>query len=461
MSACPLFVELCCGSAAVSLGLIGGTHARPPVSYQGSKRGYFEPILWTLGLRSGQGADALLLNDPGPWSRVWRVLVDPEGCRRVAEIIRGWIGEDARALWERLRAEPVPEDEGEAAARWCYLQTKHHNGIEVGTASGRFVATSYKADAAATEKGQTARFLPEPLRVEIGAYIRERREAAGLTRRQVDDACGVVTACSWWEGRPRGTRPPSWPVYQRLKPLLGLDDRYDAALSSVTTRTVKIDDPGTWKVNVPDADDIAPRYDALSRLRFPPGTLVLDRDAAGIEPREVARWVFMQGRAISGMADHSAFNDYEARAVRGTRGEPATERTTAERLDALPPLPAAVSNLPAEDIHPVPPLPEGTCVYLDPPYSGDGSRKITGYAHQFPRASVVDVAERWKAAGARVAVSECVALPELLERGWYSVEVTGTRKGQRRTFSAQSREWLTLSHPPAWAPCEQPSLFPS
>ena len=35
-----LFVELCCGSSAVTLKLLGGRYAVPPISYQGSKRGY-------------------------------------------------------------------------------------------------------------------------------------------------------------------------------------------------------------------------------------------------------------------------------------------------------------------------------------------------------------------------------------------------------------------------------------
>ena len=40
---CPLFVELCAGSAAVTLKLLGGRSARPPVSYMGSKTGCHRP----------------------------------------------------------------------------------------------------------------------------------------------------------------------------------------------------------------------------------------------------------------------------------------------------------------------------------------------------------------------------------------------------------------------------------
>ena len=53
---CPLFVELCAGTAAVSLRLHGGPHARPPVSRMGAKTGYAHAILHALGLRQGQGS---------------------------------------------------------------------------------------------------------------------------------------------------------------------------------------------------------------------------------------------------------------------------------------------------------------------------------------------------------------------------------------------------------------------
>lgn len=317
MSRCPLFVELCAGSAAVTLGLLGGKNARPPVSYQGSKQGYRHAVLWALGLRLGQGADAVLLNDPGPWSRVWRVLVDPDGCKAVASIIRGWIGEDARKLWERLRAEPVPEDEGEAAARWVTLQRWAICGKNVTEERGHFISPGFSA---------------------TDAYGKEPTEHFHAVPPQL---------------------PPT---------------------------------PG--------------RILAAGSLRFPPD---VDQPCRSIDRYHWPR--------------------------------------------------TAVSNLDAADIHPEPPLPEGTVVLLDPPYYGDGSRKITGYAHKFPRAAVVEVAQRWKAAGARVAVCESVPVPELVEAGWHTVDITTERVGQRRTFSAESQEHLTLSHPPAWVPAVQDDLF--
>ena len=107
----------------------------------------------------------------------------------------------------------------------------------------------------------------------------------------------------------------------------------------------------------------------------------------------------------------------------------------------------------ARDIHP-PPLPDGCVVYLDGPYED-----TTGYGHLFPRAEQVEVIRRWDEAGAACYVSEAEPIPELVEDGWHAVEITSTRIGQKRTFSKQKREWVTMNRPPAWVPAIQQGLF--
>jgi hypothetical protein len=86
-------------------------------------------------------------------------------------------------------------------------------------------------------------------------------------------------------------------------------------------------------------------------------------------------------------------------------------------------------------------------------------RKTTGYTHDLPRAEVVTLARRWAAAGATVAISEAEAIPELVAEGWHAVEITGERIGQKRVFSKQQAEWVTLNRPPAWTPPVQGRLF--
>jgi 16S rRNA G966 N2-methylase RsmD len=78
----------------------------------------------------------------------------------------------------------------------------------------------------------------------------------------------------------------------------------------------------------------------------------------------------------------------------------------------------------------------GAVVYIDPPY-----QDTTGYAHDLPRAEVERLALAWAEAGATVAISEAepIALP-----GWEHVQIDGLRRGQKRTFSKQQAEWLTI-----------------
>ena len=121
---CPLFVELCAGTAALSLRL-HRRHARPPVSRMGAKTGYADAILRVLGLRPGQGAAHYLWCEPDPGVRLLlEAYRDANLAREAAAIIRGWADEDPRALWERLRAEGPPRgvDAGEVA-RWARLTT--------------------------------------------------------------------------------------------------------------------------------------------------------------------------------------------------------------------------------------------------------------------------------------------------------------------------------------------------
>ena len=123
----PLLVELCAGTAALSLRL-SKVGARPPVSRMGSKAGYAHAILQVLGLRPGQGAERFLWCEPDPGCRLLlEVYRTPGMAQEVATILRKWDGEDPRGLWDRLRAEGPPRwstplDPREVA-RWVRIIT--------------------------------------------------------------------------------------------------------------------------------------------------------------------------------------------------------------------------------------------------------------------------------------------------------------------------------------------------
>lgn len=92
-----------------------------------------------------------------------------------------------------------------------------------------------------------------------------------------------------------------------------------------------------------------------------------------------------------------------------------------------------------------------------------GSRKITGYPHgTCSRETVVGLAREWSERGATVAISECVGLAGELGAGWHEVDITHGRKGQKRTFSVQNEEILTMNRIPQHAPHRgQVALFGS
>ena len=97
---------------------------------------------------------------------------------------------------------------------------------------------------------------------------------------------------------------------------------------------------------------------------------------------------------------------------------------------------------------------------IDPPYHGaNGEEKITGYAHDLPRADLLTLLHRWSDAGAVVCCCECVGLAGELGVGWWEVDITGARVGQRRTFSKQSAEWLTMNREPVEVPAVQREMF--
>lgn len=93
----------------------------------------------------------------------------------------------------------------------------------------------------------------------------------------------------------------------------------------------------------------------------------------------------------------------------------------------------------------------GDCVvYMDPPYA-----RTTGYAATLGRDEVVRHARAYAELGATVAISEAeIVIPE-----WRAVEITAGRKGQKRTFSKQQAEWVTMNREPAHRVATQPALF--
>lgn len=92
----------------------------------------------------------------------------------------------------------------------------------------------------------------------------------------------------------------------------------------------------------------------------------------------------------------------------------------------------------------------GCVVYMDPPYVG-----TTGYGSNLTRDEVIDHALDFDALGAVVCISEAEPVIDT----WYATEITGGRRGQKRTFSKQQAEYLTMNRPPHATVATQVSMF--
>lgn len=58
-------------------------------------------------------------------------------------------------------------------------------------------------------------------------YVKNQRVNKGWSLKKLDDVMGTNTAASWWEGRKKGIQPPGLSVYNKLKIVLEMDNRFD------------------------------------------------------------------------------------------------------------------------------------------------------------------------------------------------------------------------------------------
>ena len=163
--------------------------------------------------------------------------------------------------------------------------------------------------------------------------------------------------------------------------------------------------------------------------------------------REVARVAAVQARTVpqaslQGFGGRSMGNWKPAwRASNGWRQYP--DDAPAEKLERIGRARWPAVML-ARDVREIEPR-SGALLYLDPPYAG-----TIGYGEgDIGRADVLALAERWRAAGATVVISEAVPLAQDLGSGWSSVDIAGDRRGQVRGGANRGcvSEWVTLSGP--------------
>jgi len=452
-------IELCAGTGALSLAVVGGPYCRPPVSRMGAKTGYVKALSAVLGIRLGRGADSVILVEPDPgMASVLRCYSDPEALRAVAERIRGWADRDPRGLWNELRAEGKAE-RGEDVAGYLYLW------------EGSYAA-----------KGPDAGCAEDVLN-----GIPKRHNFGGFrpARERCLDKVNALSLLTWppvrvIQGGAEGVTDYLLNVSPET-PLLDMVDGYglDAVLRGklFCGRGGGADCPdgcfGQLCVSV-----------ALSDLGRPVSDFVCDVLTLGAPTQVVSGVVVprtvkvpddcpVRAWAVKRLADHGghaaidappsgAEDDLSISVLVETPSKGAV-RVAGRHLSTIGDAVLRRRFVGSPFSHDVPPCTRptipygGVIVYMDVPYQG-----TTGYAHDFDRAPVLEVAQRWHRAGATVCISECVSLRREMEEAtgdrWFDVEITGERVGQRRTFGG-TEEWLTLNRPPAWRPSEQVGLF--
>lgn len=345
------FIELCAGTAALSIRLQGGKGAKPPVSRMGAKTGYADVILSVLGLYPGLGAESYVWCEPDDGVRgLLMAYCQPSVLQEAAAILRGWKDEEPRALWERLRAE---------------LKA----GASVDGAKG------------------------------VARYI-------------------LVIGQTWphkMDGRPMS----QWA--QKTK-----------------------DDGGVC---------IATLIEQAQSMPSLPPTFIA-RDGRAVTPEEVAKWIYVGHLSYRSMEPESGFNPGMDHDTNSPCWRPPVQAVadvmTGIGSNKWPPVTIT------DDAKTITPnkLPEGVIVYCDPPYLN-----TTGYKHDLPREEVIRLARLWSDAGATVCISEQTTIPELISDGWHGVQISFARKGQKRTFSDQQDEYLTINRKPHFIPREPEPMF--
>jgi hypothetical protein len=376
--------------------LIGGHDAKPPISYMGAKTGYRRAIFDVLGLRAGQGADEILLVEPGPWANVWAILAMPGGPAQVAEVIRGWQEEgtkEPRKLFDRLKAEGWDLETVDGVGRWLmFVQWaidktgRQSTGFSVTDGCGK-ISGSF---------GDISPITPEKLASRVQSV------AQWL---QVMTWCVAKNGGSIGYSRVNGEGNP-------------FTDRHG--------------EQGFWEPDTPEK--LAKRVEGVARWLL------------------CANWAYRNGCPESGYNKTAAEGGKPGQNGNWSTLNPQTPAMLADKIGSstLKYPTMSIYQGSAMDIHPPSDSSDWTA-YIDPPY-----QNTSGYAHKFPREQVIEVALRWHNAGATVCISEAepIQIP-----GWHHVQIDHARRGSKRTFSKQKDEWLTLNKPPVSVPGKQLTMF--
>jgi len=288
------WVDLCAGAGAVACRLVGGPGIDPPVTYQGGKRKYASAILAALGLRPGQGADRVVLCDPGTWGRAWGPMLNPSETRTAIQTMREWAadGLEGRALFESIVAEGQDEDAGRWLAQFLALQDCVVGGTPVVALPGvgaRWRTHGYAAlSPAAIAKGFKQRLNPSALARRLSRVASVSWPASTLVLRhsaaEVDPAAiGVDGRTFVYIDPPYAGTTGYGPTLTRAE-VVDIARRFDAAGAVVAVSEGEpVDELGWPVVDLTAAHSGQPRTFTKSRSEY----LTMNRPPARLVPVQV------------------------------------------------------------------------------------------------------------------------------------------------------------------------------
>lgn len=169
-------IELCAGSAAVSLRWLG---QRPPFGTCGGKSGFADRILAAMGLHPGAAGpdDEVVLCEPGMWGEAWALWIEPDNLDATARYLERWISQDPVELWRTLAAGPIPFHEIIRVATWAVLQYWSYAGKAVFPAGG-----SWRHHGMAPDKPYPREVRGSVVRGQTIGVLIERLQALDLSR---------------------------------------------------------------------------------------------------------------------------------------------------------------------------------------------------------------------------------------------------------------------------------------
>lgn len=152
-----MLFEPCCGSAALTLHLLGARQQVLP--YQGSKwklRRRLAALVRACGLKGAPGV--VELSDIGPWGTTMGVLLDPKRRQLLCSTLRHkMLHRDPVQLFKEIDGDLCPKHPVLFAAEHLILQRLAYAGKAVGSGTGRWKAPGYSESSAHGRPG-TARF---------------------------------------------------------------------------------------------------------------------------------------------------------------------------------------------------------------------------------------------------------------------------------------------------------------